>query len=310
MANDWCICNIGTGHASDERDNLLVKVFEAVRAAKINDGPGHKSGDLIGNLFGHGLESRLRDSMASIPAGTQRVFLVGHNVRSACAIVMENDNAPNIGIGNMFQLTFVANDGSTAVEYIPMPGTHGSATQVNMFNPIGMAAWQMVLRWLNGHKVSLKVLPAPDPSLCNIFFEIHAANPVQGFTASGGVGSRLVTDWDSKKQQAVSQSNENRTTMLAKGGVSHPFAQGGDKARSTGVFINQYHADLFRRCYPASSGLVLMSAADLGRTRIAPGARQGIRREVELLRAFGATWKVLTSLGLADRLERASRDPH
>ncbi|MGH7554459.1 MAG: hypothetical protein ACREMQ_15750 [Longimicrobiales bacterium] len=192
--------------------NILVKIFESVRAGKINDGPGHRTGDLLGNVFGHGLADRLEDSTKSVPADAQRVFIVGHsrgailsyliandlkrqrpaievhifnidpvaryasgtndkelvqgNVRSITALVMENDNATNIvGLRNLFQLTFVKAPSSLPIEYIPMPGTHGSATQVKDGNPIGRAALQMALEWLHGHSVPLKCSPSPtDPS--------------------------------------------------------------------------------------------------------------------------------------------------
>jgi hypothetical protein len=348
----WCICNIGTGHAADEPDNILVRVFHSVKSAYINDGPGHHGAiDLAGNVFGHGLDDRLEKSMAGIPAGVKDVFIVGHsrgailsylianelfrkdssvnvnifnidpvsryakwtkdkevvrkNVRSVRAIVMENDNAPGIGIGNMFQLTFVKSDKATDIEYIPMPGTHGSATQVNAYNPIGTAAYRMVLRWLDDHGVPLNIQPVPDTALCDTFFEIHQRNPVRGFTASGGVASREVTDWDSKNPAPAEKASENRREMLAKAGISNPHsAGGGDKFAMPGVFINAYHSDLFQRCYPASHLLVTRTPQQLANLRLSPGVAGGLRREIGTLKSYNMTWKVLTGLGLADRLER------
>jgi hypothetical protein len=356
MASDWCICNIGTGHAADEPDNILVKVFRSVKAGHINNGPGFKGGDLLGNLFGHGLDDRLEQSMASLPSDAGRVFLVGHsrgailsylvanelqrqkpalevhifnvdpvsryakntsdkdmvrrNVRSVKAIVMENDNAPGIGIGNMFQLTFVRGAPGLDIEYIPMPGTHGSATQVNIHNPIGMAAYQMALRWLDGHGVPLNIKPGPVPSLCNTFFEIHEKNPVQGFTASGGVSARTVTDWDAKTPAGRTQAGQNRRDMLAKAGISNPHsAGGGDKFSNPGLFINAYHSDLFRASYPASHDLLTKSAPEMSRLRITSGARTSLQREIATLRSYHATWKVLTALGMANRLESSAANP-
>lgn len=356
MASDWCICNIGTGHSRKEPDNILVRVFGSVKAASINDGVGSKSGDLLGNVFGHGLETGVENSTKSLPADARRVFLVGHsrgailsylvanelqrqkpglavhifnidpvsryakntndkdvvrkNVRSVKAIVMENDNAPGIGIGNMFQLTFVRGPKDLAIEYIPMPGTHGSATQVNVHNPIGMAAYQMVLRWLDGHGVPLNNQPGPLPLLCNTFFEIHERNPIQALTASGGVAARTVTDWDSKNPVGKTQSGLNRRGMMAKAGISNPnSAGGGDKFVNAGLFINAYHSDLFQTCYPASHALVTKSPTELSRNRLTPGARASLQKEVTAMRAYHATWKVMTALGMANRVESAAANP-
>jgi hypothetical protein len=358
MSADWCVFNIGTGHASSEPDNILVRLSGSVAAGFINNGPGHKKGDLMGNVFGHGLGDRLESTMAGLPADARRVFLVGHsrgailsylianemkrkksgidvhifnidpvaryasgtddkgvvqgNVRSVTALVMENDNAPGIGVGNMFQLTFVravANPG-LPIEYIPMPGTHGTATQVNARNPVGRAAYQMALRWLDGHGVPLNIKPGPVPSLCNTFFEIHEKNPVQGFTASGGVSARTVTDWDAKTPAGRTQAGQNRRDMLAKAGISNPHsAGGGDKFSNPGLFINAYHSDLFRASYPASHDLLTKSAPEMSRLRITSGARTSLQREIATLRSYHATWKVLTALGMANRLESSAANP-
>jgi hypothetical protein len=358
MSADWCVFNIGTGHASSEPDNILVRLHGSVAAGFINNGPGHKKGDLMGNVFGHGLGDRLESTMAGLPADARRVFLVGHsrgailsylianemkrqrsgidvhifnidpvaryasgtddkgvvqgNVRSVTALVMENDNAPGIGVGNMFQLTFVravANPG-LPIEYIPMPGTHGTATQVNARNPVGRAAFQMALRWLDGHGVALTVQPEPPRTLCETFFEIHERNPVLGFTAAGGVAARAVTDWDKPSPEPKAQSSQNRAGMLAAAGISNPHsAGGGDKFTNAGLFINRYHSELFRACYPSSHPLVTSSATALRGLRITPGARDSIRSEVAVLKGYRCTWRTLTALGMADRLERAAAAP-
>jgi hypothetical protein len=357
MAGDWCICNIGTGHSKAEPDNILVKVFESVQSGKINDGPGHRTGDVIGNVFGHGLNDRLDDSMKSVPANARRVFIVGHsrgailsylianalkrqrpevevrifnidpvaryasgtndkeavqgNVRSITALVMENDNATNIkGLGNLFQLTFVRVPSSLPIEYIPMPGTHGSATQVKEGNPIGKAALHMALKWLHGHGVPLRVQPVPDRLLNELFFEIHERNPVLGLTARGGVAARAVTDWDKKSPLPKEQSNVNRAEMLARAGISNPHSAGGaDKFSNPGMFINAYHADLFRSCYPSSHDLITKTPTELTRHRLTPGARNTVLKEIATLKGYRFTWRTLTALGMADRLERFAASP-
>ena len=352
MAMDWCVCNIGTGHSGSEPDNILVRVFGAVKAGKINDGVGHKKGDLIGNVFGHGLGDRVDETMASIPADARRVFLVGHsrgailsslvanalakarptvevhmfsvdpvaryasgtddksmvqaNVRSIKVIVMENDNMASLpGVGNLFQLSFVKAPSALPIEYIPMPGTHGTATQVNAQNPVGRATFQMILRWLDGHGVPLNTQPLPPRTLSEYFFEIHEANAVQGFTTTGAVGSRSVTDWDSSSPAPKDQAGANRRTMLAGAGISNPHtAGGGDRFANAGLFVNAYHADLFHACYPVSQTLVSKTPDQLSTFRITPGVRASLTSEIRGLRAYRTTWKTLTALGMANRLER------
>lgn len=356
MATDWCICNIGTGHSRTEPDNILVRVFHAVEAGKINDGPGHRTGDLLGNVFGHGLGDRLDESVKSVPADAARVFIVGHsrgailsylianalekkrsglevhifnidpvaryasatddkgkvgsNVRSITALVMENDNMSSIaGIGNLFQLTFVQAPTATSIDYIPMPGTHGSATQVKTGNPIGLAAFQMVLRWLAEHDVPLKVRPIPARGLNETFFEIHNANPALGFTPNGAVAARAVTDWDSKTPTPTPQSSQNRREMLATGGITNPqTGGGGDKFTNSAMFVNRYHADVFRESYRASSDIVMMTPAQISSIRLTPGARASIRGEISAMQGQRFTWKTMTALGMANRLERVSRN--
>jgi hypothetical protein len=353
MAKDWCVCNIGTGHSSSEPDNLLVRVFHALPpgTGKINDGPGHQSGDLMGNVFGHGLKDRLRKTMEAVPDDAQRVFLVGHsrgailsylianalkrdhpakevhifnvdpvaryasgtddkalvqeNVRSVTAVVMENDNAKKL-----FKLTFVDATSPLPIEYVPMPGTHGTATQVNFANPVGMATLQMILRWLNEHKVPLATHPQPLRGINEIFFAIHQANPVKGFTATGAVKSRGVTDWDKSKPKPKEQAAGTRRAMLATAGISNPHtAGGGDRFANPGLFVNTYHADLFKSAYPASYHLVTKRPDQLPGGPMTPGDRGQLAAEISDLRARNFTWKTLTALGMAHRLERLSANP-
>lgn len=92
MARDWCICNIGTGHANDEPDNILVKVLRSVKAGYINNGPGHHGAllDPLGNVFGHGLEDRVEKSLATLPGDAGRVFIVGHSRGAILSYLIAN----------------------------------------------------------------------------------------------------------------------------------------------------------------------------------------------------------------------------
>ena len=96
--------------------------------------------------------------------------------------------------------------------------------------------------------------------------------------------------------------------MPAKAGVSNPnSAGGGDKFVNAGVFINAYHSKLFRFCFPVSHALITKTpgaVAQAGR----PHAQVGdLKREVDVLKGYRFTWKTLTALGMANRLESAAR---
>ncbi|MGH7554458.1 MAG: hypothetical protein ACREMQ_15745 [Longimicrobiales bacterium] len=102
----------------------------------------------------------------------------------------------------------------------------------------------------------------------------------------------------------------NRSEMLAKAGISNPHsAGGGDKFANPGVFINAYHADLFRDCYRSSYDLITKTPSELSTLRFTPGARTAVGQEITTLKGYRFTWKTLTALGMANRLERLAASP-
>lgn len=102
----FCAFNIGTAHAREESDNILVKLYHqaggvnglGTQVSHLNHGPGHAASDerggsdLLGGIFGHGLQRRLRLTIKRIElARPKRVLLVGHSRGAVLSYLVANE---------------------------------------------------------------------------------------------------------------------------------------------------------------------------------------------------------------------------
>lgn len=360
------VFNIGTGHNRNEKDNLLVKLFDdcpslpiddstiddvtvnlAARGHRkvINDGLGSEEADTGApgraessarhfreGLLGKGLESRALRMVRLIErtSGLTEVTMAGHsrgamialrtaielwnkykkdfrvnlwlldpvefsldggkpyreipaNVQHVRIVVME-DTHDICGYRGGFKLqTLLGSNDPTRNNFIRMPGSHGTASQVNG-NPIGEVAFQIARRDFRRWNVPVGSALWSNFDLCNEYFRIHLVNPVtkhevsrlkslMGYTEL----SRLVNDADAP-DGSKTVTTDSRAKKLDNLKITNRF-------RGHLFFINEHHFQLFRSIFPVLAKAVLMLSNDEKKTWDDVKKEQGLILELRELKS-------------------------
>jgi hypothetical protein len=299
----FSIFNIGTGHTSSEKNNIMKVLYDRCQATKeykyLNDGPTG-----LDAVAGTGMEEKRRQTFQAIVNTHEnpklpfisRVNLTGHSrgailchmiaydiltrtdikevnmfvidpvhmsaghtgadrlvsssrLKSYQAIIMENVNK------RIYPLTLVDADDRATKEkryFIPMPGTHGSATQV-LTNPIAQVAYELIANFLQKRGTDLGHTKKSPEEMCDLFAKIHLQNPLNA------KGERLIYDDGGNVRTHVPgnygyQPIKRRQEALAEARrLNQKFGGGRVKLSSLHeipYFFNQKHAKFFKDAYP------------------------------------------------------------
>ena len=250
---------------------LMKQKLEATWAAfeKAYNGPGGvKRVNLTGHSRGAILCHMIADEiLAKVPYVEVNMFLIDpvnmsfsrHDgvkhlssnpmLKAYHAMIMENVNSI------IYPVTLVtADDDETRkkIYYIPMPGTHGSATQV-LTNPIAKVAFELIANFLSKRGTSLNHSKKNPAWMCELFAQIHAQNPLNA------AGKRLIFDDKGdatrhvagkasyqpidRRQEALNEIRQ-RNAKFAGEKVKHQHLH------DIPYFFNQKHAKFFLNAYP------------------------------------------------------------
>lgn len=191
----------------------------------------------------------LYDPVKRLAQGTDYYNRTIHaNVDTIKVIAMEDEDATTAGAKN-FKLMSIKTDGDAAgeIEYLRLPGTHGSATQVTGF-PIGQVGYMLALEWLgqlggNANVPHAAGLDLSQESFCRWYHRINLVNPVEN-------GQRSVNDVVGGKVTRAANSALSPHTLGKRNQVLGTLA-GENPYQGSGFFINPDHKARFTMAYPA-----------------------------------------------------------
>ena len=273
------------GHGMQMRKRATVNMIKFIKPTKVII-VGHSRGAILSYLIAHELDANITvhifniDPVAQTQSGSKNErSTLAKNVRSHVLMLMENV------VSGMYPLTlaravqgaplrgatpYVGAPTESRTQIMPMPGSHGSATQTGYNGlgdySIGQAAKGVILRWLQQQGVTVFGLVPTEVQLCRDFFKIHQASPL----VSGGKSREL---WDEGK---LKTQERGRKSGLRKKGL-HDVIQSAYKGRTremewtakftkwtaTKVFINHYHEDLFKNNWPMVHRVVFGNIGEL-----------------------------------------------
>jgi hypothetical protein len=175
------------------------------------------------------------------------------------AIIMENENTPlPLGPGGKFYpfkfIRFLAAEDRAKVNYINMPGTHGSATQA-LTHPVAKVARELIANFMRRRGTVFASPKVPALDMCELFAQINLQNPFNRAT-----GKRKIWNDKGDAQAHVAgrhswQSSDSRASSVDKA-LQHSYAYFPGKfkilidPRQGGYFINQKHAMFFSKAFP------------------------------------------------------------
>jgi hypothetical protein len=187
------------------------------------------------------------------------------------AIVMENVNM------EIYPLALVRADDETRKKmyYIPMPGTHGSATQV-FTNPVAQVAFELIINFMMKKGTNFGNYQKKSPErMCELFANIHLVNPLKVKTVGKPFQQRRIFDdpgdaWEHEEGKHSYQSTKGRADDILQvhmhnffyAGRRNQLLQIPGKIRFMSLdeipyFFNLKHATFFSRAFPALFDCVL-----------------------------------------------------
>jgi hypothetical protein len=189
-------------------------------------------------------------------------------LKSYQAIIMQNENkklwfGPE---GKFYPVKPVMADDETRkkIYYIPMPGTHGSATQVYT-NPVAQVVVELIMAFMSkkGTQFDGGLYRKKSPErMCELFARIHLLNPLNPKNKSKQL---IFDDGDSALEHVKGRgekyrSTEGRAALISKVN-QHNFNYAKRRVHITWLhevpyFFNQKHAMFFSKAFPALWGCV------------------------------------------------------
>jgi len=128
-----------------------------------------------------------------------------------------------------------------------------------MLTTIGIVSRQIILKWLRGHGVAVTQSLKMDGELCDLFFEIHAKNPITW--KKGTAVSRKIIDAGEEVQKILGRRKKatfvdvlalKKTTVQERISSTYKNLEAQDISiwQSSPFFINMYHERLFAHTWP------------------------------------------------------------
>jgi len=171
------------------------------------------------------------------------------NVQNLKIIAMEDEDKMELNV-KAFKLMAVKR-GANGIEidegnYLRLPGTHGTATQVMGF-PIGQVGYMLAIEFLNslgGAKVpNAAAMDLSNEAFCLQYYKINGVNPIIN-------GKRMVNDVIGKNVTSMTPTSSKPHTLGNRNEVLNKLA-GVNPYQGSGFFINRDHASRFCAAYPA-----------------------------------------------------------
>jgi hypothetical protein len=256
---------------------------------------------LVGHSRGAFLSLRIAAAIADLKDVECNLFLIDpvdrtkdkdsshweihENVRHCQVIVMEDVGGIAARIFKLMTIGGSRFDGNGlgAEDYIRLPGTHGTATQVDG-HPIGQVAYIMAVRWLNARHIPMEVKGEHffATKLLDEYARINTVNRIVG-------GQRRINDKEPNKNLKFKwiPVGGSRSGLLDR-------IAGENKYQRDAYFINRQHHDLFEKYFPTLTHILDESWERFDGTlydremnnlkRLCPKAHAVLTRELKILK--------------------------
>lgn len=260
---------------------------------------GHSRGAVLAILIAHRLATEVRGARCQLflfdpvkrtaTHGFDGANSIGANVNSLRIVVSEDEGASTCGVTDFKLLSLTGYGTTRAANWIRIPGTHGTMTQVTG-TPIGKIGMMLAAEWLGEQTPATPMRPrfgTSNADFLRVYPKINLYNTT--YMKPAGIFSsaklmRNVNDFSPSDQT----TSMKQVKVGSRSGVLDPIKR--NRFMASGFLINEDHHRRFGRAFPE------LARAAAGRGDHASAA---YRREFYRYKSFDPSgWKLMVDNGM------------